>query len=138
MDLKDFVSQTLVQIVQGVADAAGPIAALGGFVSPAHSSKIEGSVVGHTTDGTVRWVHAVQFDVAVVAENDASVAGGGGLKVMGLNLGGSASTRDKEQTTSRIQFVVPLALPVDPVSQDATNKHRDKQNAALNRHRGHY
>ena len=124
MDLKDFVSQSLIQIVQGVCDAAGPISAMGGYVSPAHTSKTEGHVIGHTMDGKGRAVHSVHFDVAIVAENDSKVSGGGGLKVMGVRLGADASAAEREQTSSRIQFVVPLALPIDQGSQGEADKHK--------------
>jgi hypothetical protein len=133
MDLKDFVSQSLIQIVQGVRDAAGPIAEMGGYVSPAHSSKTDGHVTGHTLDGKGRVVHSVHFDVAIVAENDAKVSGGGGLKVMGVRLGADASAGEREQTSSRIQFVVPLALPIDQVSQDEADKHKADNLRSINR-----
>ena len=121
MELKDFVRETLVQIVQGVSEAAGPISDLGGYVSPAHHPTDGGHLIGRTSDSHNRPVHAVAFDVAVVAGSDSTMAAGGGLKVMGVRLGADASSGEREQTSSRIQFMVPLALPIDPRSQNASD-----------------
>lgn len=119
MDLKDFVSQTLIQIVEGVVTASARVAELGGAVSPEYHAKTEGTL-GQSRDGKARPVQAVEFDVAVVAGSESSVEAGGGLKISVLSVGAKGSGTDREQTTSRIQFVVPLQLPVDPTSAAAT------------------
>lgn len=119
MDLKDFVSQTLVQIVEGVVSASARVSELGGAVSPDYNAKTEGAL-GRSRDGKSRPVQAVEFDVAVVAGTESSMEAGGGLKISVISVGAKGSGTDREQTTSRIQFVVPLQLPVDPTSAAAT------------------
>jgi len=119
MDLKDFVSQSLIQIVEGVVSASSRVAELGGAVSPEYNAKTEGAL-GRSRDGKSRPVQAVEFDVAVVAGSESSMEGGGGLKISVISIGAKGSGTDREQTTSRIQFVVPLQLPVDPTSAAAT------------------
>jgi len=118
MNLKDFVSQSLVQIVEGVVAASEPISSMGGSVSPSFSARRE-ETIGHTNDGSNRPVQGVQFDVAIVASTEASMEAGGGLRVAGLSLGGKGADKDSQEVTSRLSFTVPLALPVDPKSADA-------------------
>lgn len=118
MNLKDFVSQSLVQIVEGVVAASETISSLGGSVSPSFSPRRE-ETIGHTNDGSDRPVQGVQFDVAVVASSEAATEAGGGLRVAGFSLGAKGADKDSQEVTSRLTFTVPLALPVDPKSADA-------------------
>ncbi len=126
MDLKDFVSQTLIQIVQGAADAAEAVEALGGAVSPAHQVRAGSEMLGLVSDESGRQAQAVKFDVGILVETDSTIKGGGGIKVMSFQVGGSLSEGDRHQHTSRIQFVIPLALPVDYLSHNATNAIKDR------------
>lgn len=110
MDLKDFVSQSLIQIVEGVVSASKVVSDLGGAVSPAYSARRE-ETLGHTTDGSGRPVQGVEFDVAVVASTEAASEASGGLRISVLSVGMKGSDKDSQQTTSRISFTVPLASP---------------------------
>lgn len=118
MDLKDFVSQTLVQIVEGVVEASTRVAELGGAVSPSYNAHPT-DAIGRSRDGQSLPVHAVEFDVAIVAGSESSMEAGGGVKISVFSASAKGSEKDREQTTSRIQFVVPLQLPVDPKSMEA-------------------
>lgn len=131
MDLKDFVSQTLIQIVQGAADAAEAVEALGGAVSPAHQVRAGSEMLGLVSDQSGRQAQAVRFDVGILVETDSTIKGGGGIKVMSFQVGGSLSEGDRHQQTSRIQFVVPLALPVDYLSHNATNAIKDRNHRKI-------
>lgn len=66
----------------------------------------------------------VVFDVAVVASSSGTQEGGARLEVAGFGgFGGRKGSESKEQTTSRVQFTVPLQLPVDPKSMLAAGQH---------------
>lgn len=122
MDLKNFVAETLAQIVEGVALSSGRISNLGGAVSPAFTPRNEDRL-GTTKDGKGSIVYGVSFDVAVVASASGGQEGGARLEVAGLGgFGGKKSAVSKEETTSRVQFIVPLALPTDPKSMEAADK----------------
>lgn len=139
MDLKDFVSQTLVQIVEGVVEASTRVAELGGAVSPSYNANPT-NAIGRSRDGQSLPVHAVDFDVAVVAGSESSMEAGGGMKISVFSASAKGSEKDREQTTSRIQFVVPLQLPVDPKSVEAKQAHdaqvQRRQQEAIQRTRG--
>lgn len=130
MDLKDFVAQSLVQIVEGVATASKAVSELGGAVSPSYSARLA-ETLGLTNDGTSRPVQGVQFDVAVTASSESSGEAGGGLRIAVVSFGAKGSDRDSHQTSSRISFSVPLALPVDPVSASAAKARAEEANRKI-------
>jgi hypothetical protein len=133
MDLKDFVATTLQQIVEGVAQAAPAVSALGGAVSPAFYPKGDAThgFLGTAKSGDSEPVYAVSFDVAVVVGSAAGIEGGGKLQVASIfSVGGKASTNDKEETTSRLKFMVPLLLPTDVQSAGAAKQSRQREDRA--------
>jgi hypothetical protein len=119
MDLKEFVAQTLIQIVEGVSDAAPRLEALGAFVNPADMSQ---SLRGSTYAPSVtipgqgqyaRVVQRVEFDVAVVVKENAQAKGGVGVGILSVvSLGGSKETTTSQESNSRIKFGVPITLPL--------------------------
>ncbi|MDP3761514.1 MAG: hypothetical protein Q8R01_13460 [Ramlibacter sp.] len=135
MDLKDFVAASLTQIAEGVAQSAPAISALGGAVSPAFSpSTAPGEFLGEARDGSNAPVYGVAFDVAVIVGSAGSAEGGGKLQVASfLSFGGKVGTAEREETTSRIKFVVPLRLPTDPDSVKGALDAEAKAQAAFNR-----
>ncbi|MBB5716456.1 hypothetical protein [Sphingomonas aerophila] len=116
MDLKTFVSQTLIQIVEGVNDAKQHIEGLG-----------IGAAVNPETTYSSGPPHAapsdVEFDVAVtVATSDRDKdahniegAAGGVLAVVSLRAkaqtGGEAIHEQREEAVSRVKFSVKLGQP---------------------------
>lgn len=125
MELREFVSASLTQIVQGVADSAVEISRLGGAVSPSFFASSSTNLLGRLkSDGTTP-VYAVDFDVAVIASSTTSGEGGAKLQVATiLSIGGKIGGSDKDETTSRIKFSVPLSLPIDQASHEAAEEYR--------------
>ena len=111
MDLKDFVAETLVQIVTGVIEAQEQIESLGGKVSP--------KIMGSTTHGAQHGFLAaeggatqlVQFDVALTATEGSGKKGGIGIVSSIVSLGGSAESKTENSSVSHLKFVVPVTLP---------------------------
>lgn len=112
MDLRTFVSESLVQICEGVRDAQARTLKMGAYVCPKPSQ--------HQTkrpDGTVD----VEFDVAVVATSEKGSASGsaGGLSVAmasvfraGMKSDSKSSEFVQDATVSRLKFVVPVRWPL--------------------------
>lgn len=118
MDIKEFVSTALVQVMEGVADAQAKASALGGIVNPTPYSRTnEAGHIGLTADGQM--ILTMSFDIAVTASSESSAEGGARLQVLSLKAGAGASGKWAEGTASRIQFVVPLLLPLDSISERA-------------------
>ena len=117
MDLKTFVSETLTQIVAGVADAKREIEemAVGAAVNPAF-------VTGSSEHGPPS---DVEFDVAVTVvstertgeRHEASGSAGGVLAVVGLKVSGKLDgedvKEDRREGVSRVKFSVKLAQPAN-------------------------
>ncbi|MBJ7575469.1 hypothetical protein [Luteimonas sp. MC1828] len=112
MDLKDFVSQTLVQIATGVKDAQAQVKDLGGTVNPSLNS-------GHELAGKLGFLYTrdssmapvVQFDVALTVAEGSGTKGGIGVFAGAVNLGSSGQSQSEQSSVSRVKFAVPLTLP---------------------------
>lgn len=106
MELKDFITSTLVQIVEGVHAAQAQVVELGGDVNPyeQYQSDFGKSL---TRGGT----QSVGFDVAISAQENAASKEGIGVVVASIALGKRNERSDSASSVSRVQFTVPLALP---------------------------
>lgn len=109
MELKDFVAETLKEILLGVAEAQK---------LPEHGKNVVPTGTGHAkypsdsnavNDLSCAYT-VVKFDVAVTAENEDSVKAGGGIKIAVVSLGAGGETISKNSSVTRIQFSVPVRL----------------------------
>lgn len=113
MDLKDFVSETLLSIITGVSDAQGKAKGHGALVNPAglmrHTAKIADNAIWDNRTNV--YAQPISFDIAITVGDTAS--SGGKIKVLAGILGGSVGGEEgsKNAVASRVQFVVPVLLP---------------------------
>ena len=94
MDLSEFVRESLTEIIKGVDAAQNAEAAESGVINPSTSTQ-------------KTQVSFVRFDISI--EVHSTTEGGGKLAIAGVGAGITAEESDRR--TSRIQFVVPVALP---------------------------
>ena len=124
MDLAEFVAQSLTQVAEGVARSSRTVREAGGFVNPSMSGFISpGSYIGITESG--HHVSLVEFDVAITVSKGKGTNAEAKLEVasfLGLKAGGRSG--EDIQSTSRVKFAVPIALPVDTVTRQ---KFEEKQ-----------
>jgi hypothetical protein len=116
MDLKTFVSQSLIQIIEGVADAKQHIEGLG-IGAAVNPETTFGSGPNHATASNV------EFDVAVTVANVArdkdghqiEGSAGGVLAVVALrakaSTAGETAHEAREESISRVKFTVKLGQP---------------------------
>jgi hypothetical protein len=128
MEIREFVRDVLVDIVEGIKEAqrkdlvGGYIApdAIGGHEFPADSGVHHSSRIIST---------AVKFDMAVTVETAHS--GGGGAKVriavVEADLGGKLDSKNTQ--ASRIQFSVPVLMPTNP--RDWARESEDERKGAI-------
>ncbi len=111
MDLKEFVSETIVQIVSGVVDAQEQTKAIGGRVSPRLTGgETHGSKHGFLpAEGGATQI--VQFDVALTAKEGTGTKGGIGIVTGLVSLGSAGQSHEENASVSRVKFSVPLSLP---------------------------
>ena len=117
MELKDFVSQTLIQIVEGVPSAQEPTRKLDGAVNPTMEDFSENPNLGHVgTRGysnDQRVIFPVQFDVSLSTEQSKTKGGEAGLRVSIISAGGKKQSQSSESQVAQVKFIVPVLLPYD-------------------------
>jgi hypothetical protein len=111
MKLKDFVAETLKEIVDGVVEAQAYCAEKGGSVN---SKRLE----ARTDQGFQMWdsetgqiAQLVEFDVAVTTTEGTETKGGIGVFVGPVGLGSHGKSDASNVSSSRIKFAVPVVLP---------------------------
>lgn len=110
MELKEFISETLVQIQEGVQDAIqrrSAVSSSAGVINPVFGIDMDAASPDH--------IQKVEFDVAVTVTDKVSGSGKAGIKVFSIELGGEAGKSAEQSTVSRIKFVVPIISPVQLV-----------------------
>jgi len=111
MNLEEFVSQTLVQIVSGVRAAQAEAKAHGAEVNP----HLTGAAEQLGKHGFI-WASGgaaqiVQFDVALTVAEGTGTKGGIGVFAGAVSLGSSGQSKLESSSVSRVKFSVPLTLP---------------------------
>ena len=130
MELKDFVRESLKQIVEGVSEAQEPIRRLGGYVNPTVRPK--GTNEAHFGEflPSGQQVLLVDFDVAVTINEQTGTHAQAKLQVASfLSLGAGGNSGDAQQTTQRMKFKVPLALPLDSEATRQTQELRSQEDS---------
>ncbi|OZY84390.1 hypothetical protein CBP51_14360 [Cellvibrio mixtus] len=112
MELQEFVSETLLQIISGVKNAQEKTNSFGGSVNP----RITGSSEYAAQHGFLRTVgggpaQIVQFDVALTVTEGTGTKGGIGVFAGAINLGSSGQSANENKSISRVKFSVPITLP---------------------------
>lgn len=108
MEIKEFIKETLVEIQQGVQEA----------INECKDSKTNGvinPVWGDASNINKSHIEDVKFDIAVTVTDKSSRDKKGGIKVMGIDLGGGQSKDEEKGNVSRIQFSIPIVPPITTV-----------------------
>ncbi len=119
MELSEFISESLKQIIDGVTVAQEYASSKGAKVNPSNIwyRADQGTVKIQDRD-TGAFVQEVNFDVAVTAKDGTKTKGGIGVFVGAVGLGSQGQSEELKQSISKIKFTIPLALPVSQVQQD--------------------
>lgn len=113
MELKEFISETLTQIAQGVKDAQGNVASLGAKVNPSNVGSFEGNVphCKGTPSVKARLLCDVEFNVSLT--DDKSSSSGAGISVLfgAFSINAGRNNADREVSLNSIKFNVVMELP---------------------------
>ena len=112
MELKDFVAQSLIHIVSGVAEAQKHLKGTSARVSPRMRSTDKEHTIGQAEMDGGQPVSYVEFDVLVSAGKEKGSKGTIGLVLGTLGLVTQAQSGSKSGEESRIKFKVPIILPL--------------------------
>ena len=112
MELKDFVTETLVQIAEGIDGAQKRLQEKNSeaIINTNMTETEKGHLV---TGGRNKAVEMVEFDVAILANEGTSTKAGVGLTVASLlKLDAGGQSKQSKGTESRIKFKVPMSYPM--------------------------
>ena len=116
VELSQFVSETLNQILDGVLEAQKYAVEHKAFVNPIGKlSDDKKQVQGGTQTGDWHPLHPVEFDVVVTTEEKDAAQGGVGVFVGALAVGTKGTTESISQGVSRIRFTIPIVLPTQRI-----------------------
>ena len=111
MNLKDFVKDTLVQIVDGTIEAREDLIKKNADVNPIGGNFDQASLGGKQWSFEKGITEMVNFDVALTQEDTTGTKGGIGVFLGGVGLGTQGKTEALTSSLSRIQFRIPILLP---------------------------
>ena len=101
MELKEFITATIEQLVDAIEVSNERINQKGASVNPCYL----------TGDEPLNEPIMMNFDVALTARDDATIGGSGSLRVMAFGIDGRASKSASSDKVSRVQFAIPVQLP---------------------------
>ena len=112
MKLEDFISETLIQIINGIKTAQKYADSNDAKVNPKNIS-ITGKENLRLWDGGYNGlpVEEIKFDVAVSTTQGSVTKGGIGIFVGGIGVGTQGQSDSSNLSVSRIRFSVPVRLP---------------------------
>lgn len=117
MELKDFISETLSQLIEGIIDAQNKVLKpgdTGGRICPhvrnLPDEKTSIGIYGRTNDHLP--VILVDFDIMLLAQEESGKKGGIGVVTGLVGLGAQSENKENAQTSHKIHFKIPVALPL--------------------------
>jgi hypothetical protein len=108
MELKEFVRETLEQIVEGAAMAQESIKARGGIVNP---SNLSFQKDGQRNNYDHAMPQEVVFDVGLTSTDKSGSAEGIGVFLGSISLGKKNETGAEQVAVTKVKFTVSLVLP---------------------------
>lgn len=116
MDLKEFIKETIVQVTEAIIESNEELKVKGAIVNPgkikvnSDSSQAYGRE-SRQIEHQSRIVQKLEFDVAVVAQDEKSAGAGAKISVMSLKLGADGEVNYTNKSESRIKFAIPIIYP---------------------------
>ena len=111
LELRDFVSETIKQVVDGVVAAQKYAGDKDAVVNPSldFHTQSEGVMIDKDTRQPVQ---SISFDVAVTAAKGAKTQSGIAVFTGMIGLGSKGQSEKSNESVNRIQFSVPISLPI--------------------------
>lgn len=113
MELKEFITQTLNNIVDGIADAQAHALEKQAMINPSCTVRSEETIVYHTVMGPAFTVQVIEFDIAVTVTDEDKSKGGIGVLSAVLNVGVQGEANKINNETSRVKFSIPVVFPLE-------------------------
>jgi hypothetical protein len=108
MELKDFIKETITQIVNGVVEAQTEISQHGAEINPKRVQFREAGQYNHYNSGKPQYV---EFDVGLTSIQKSGSSEGIGVFLGSISLGKKNDEGAEHTAVSRIKFSLPVVLP---------------------------
>jgi hypothetical protein len=110
VELQEFLTNALVQIIAGIPDARDKSAPHDVIIG---SGQVYGrtDIAGTITDEHGRQWSSVEFDVMLAEASGKDTKGGIGVYLGAVGLGSHGASHSDTETRSRIKFTVPIVYP---------------------------
>lgn len=121
MELKEYVSETLVQICEGITSAMKKLEGKGVIINPNSTFHSDGQFwIGkyNKTGPVERWVQMIEMNITTTVTEATEGQGGAKINVGFLNAGAGVNDSASEQNTNSIKFTIPVCLPCTDVLGD--------------------
>ena len=110
MELKDFISETLTQMMEGVKNAQEKAKEFGAIVNPPTSSHKENTVsIGDL--GEYQRIQTIEFEVALPSTSTNDTQKGISVAFAGIGAKGGKGSNEQNSIANKIRFEIPIALP---------------------------
>lgn len=108
MELKEFIKETVENIVEGVVAAQEIIADKGAEINP---RKVQFRQNGEWNNFNSGMPHSVEFDVGLTSMDKSGSVEGVGVFLGGVSLGKKNDSGVEQTAITKIKFTIPLVLP---------------------------
>lgn len=114
MELREYISETLVQITEGINTAMEKLDGKGVIINPNSTYHSDGRFwIGKQMEHScvMRWVQMIDMNISTIVTESTEGQGGAKINVGVLNVGGGMKDVGSEQKTNTIKFSIPICLP---------------------------
>ena len=111
MNVQSFIENVFTEIFSGIKEAQIYANEIGGAINPKGLNYLEGSSGAVQHKETTRIGQEIEFDIAVVAQEEKGKEGVFGLSIPYLTTKGRASSSSTDETINRVRFKIPVIFP---------------------------
>ncbi len=113
MELKEFIKETLVQISMGVLEAQNELKDTGCIINPLGFQTSSGNpIIKNGVSNDYRLIQQIKMSVAVNVTEQSGSKQGIGIVASIIQAGSNQAQEDINSKTNRIEFEIPISLPV--------------------------
>ena len=110
MELKDFITETLTQMMEGVKNAQEKAKRFGAVINPPSIHKKENTIsLGNL--GENQRIQTIEFEVSLTSTSSSDTQKGISVAFAGIGLGSGKGNNEQNAIVNRIKFEIPIALP---------------------------
>lgn len=116
MELKEFIKQSIIQVTEAIIESNEELKSKDAVVNPGSIQVNSDASQAYGRESTQlqhqsRTVQKLDFDVAVIVQDEQNAGAGAKISVMSLKLGAEGDISYSNKSESRIKFAVPIMYP---------------------------